>query len=233
MIIIILFYYQITTAIYVRENNKISPNWFSTGGGHVSSPSDSSKLQELQKEIRSLQEAAEQREKQLAELSASLEDARTKQTSLQQERDEAQEENADLLQNYSRLQASVTELQTRVQEQEGKALQKNQYEHEIQNLRNNLEGGVKVVCYTDFGLQDKLPSSRIASFSQLFRWNNFSSFFLAAEKEIERLKNISEASMNRSNAFRYNYICIFSAAYCSFIFTLRMSQRKRLRTSWS
>ncbi|XP_015246159.1 PREDICTED: thyroid receptor-interacting protein 11 [Cyprinodon variegatus] len=124
-----------------------------SGGGHVSSLSDSSKLQELQKEIRSLQEAAEQREKQLAELSASLEDARTKQTSLQQERDEAQEENADLLQNYSRLQASVTELQTRVQEQEGKALQKNQYEHEIQNLRNNLE---------------------------------------AAEKEIERLKNISE-----------------------------------------
>ncbi|MEQ2221353.1 hypothetical protein ILYODFUR_014952, partial [Ilyodon furcidens] len=109
-----------------------------SGGSHVSSPSDASKPLELQKNIQSLQEAAEQREKQLAELSASLEDARKKQASLQLERNEAQEENAGLLQNYSRLQASVAELQTRVQEQEGKALQKTQFEHEIQTLRNNL-----------------------------------------------------------------------------------------------
>ncbi|XP_047202138.1 thyroid receptor-interacting protein 11 [Girardinichthys multiradiatus] len=114
-----------------------------SGGSHVSSPSDASKPLELQKNIQSLQEAAEQREKQLAELSASLEDARKKQASLQLERNEAQEENAGLLQNYSRLQASVAELQTRVQEQEGKALQKTQFEHEIQTLRNNLAAAEK------------------------------------------------------------------------------------------
>uniref|UniRef100_A0A3B5L5A5 Thyroid hormone receptor interactor 11 n=1 Tax=Xiphophorus couchianus TaxID=32473 RepID=A0A3B5L5A5_9TELE len=118
------------------------------------SPSDSSKLPELQGNVQTLQEAAERREKQLAELSASLEDARRNQASLQLERDDALEENAGLLQNYSRLQASVAELQTRVQEQEGKALQKTQFEHEIQTLRNNLA---------------------------------------AAEKEIERLKDFSEA----------------------------------------
>ncbi|KAM4724482.1 thyroid receptor-interacting protein 11 isoform 2-T2 [Anableps anableps] len=109
-----------------------------SGGSHVSSPADSSKLPELQKNIQSLQEAVERREKQLAELSASLEDAQRKQASLQLERDDALEENVGLLQNYSRLQASVAELQTRVQEQEGKALQKTQFEHEIQTLRNNL-----------------------------------------------------------------------------------------------
>lgn len=90
--------------------------------------------------MKSLQEAAEQREKQLSELSASLEEAQRKQASLQLERDDAQEENAGLLQNYTRLQASVTELQTRVQEQEGKALQKAQLDQEIQALRNNLAG---------------------------------------------------------------------------------------------
>ncbi|XP_023208840.1 thyroid receptor-interacting protein 11 [Xiphophorus maculatus] len=125
-----------------------------SGDGQVSSPSDSSKLPELQGNVQTLQEAAERREKQLAELSASLEDARRNQASLQLERDDALEENAGLLQNYSRLQASVAELQTRVQEQEGKALQKTQFEHEIQTLRNNLA---------------------------------------AAEKEIERLKDFSEA----------------------------------------
>ncbi|XP_044023354.1 thyroid receptor-interacting protein 11 [Siniperca chuatsi] len=124
------------------------------GGGQAISPSDASKLSELQKTISSLQEAADQREKQLVELSARLEEAQKEQASLQLEKDDAQEENAGLLQNYTRLQASVTELQTRVQEQEGKALQKAQLDHEIQVLRKNLAG---------------------------------------AEKEIERLKSLSEA----------------------------------------
>uniref|UniRef100_A0AAX7VN24 GRIP domain-containing protein n=1 Tax=Astatotilapia calliptera TaxID=8154 RepID=A0AAX7VN24_ASTCA len=115
--------------------------------------SDTSKLHELHQTIQSLQEAAEQHEKQLAELSANLEEAQKIQASLQLEKDDAQQENTGLLQNYTRLQASVAELQTRVQEQEGKALQKAQLDHEIQMLRNSLE---------------------------------------AAEKEIERLKNLEE-----------------------------------------
>jgi len=113
---------------------------FSPGGGPATSPSDASKLPELQKTISSLQEAADQREDQLAELAASLEEAQTKQVALQAEKDEVQEENTGLLQNYTRLQDSVTELQTRVQEQEGKSLQKAQLDHEIQVLKTNLAG---------------------------------------------------------------------------------------------
>lgn len=107
-------------------------------GGSQAGPSPDAS--ELQKNVRALREEAEQREKLLSEVSAALEEARRKQASLQLEKDEVQEENAGLLQNYSRLQTSVAELQTRVQEQEGKALQKAQLEHEIQTLRNNLEG---------------------------------------------------------------------------------------------
>uniref|UniRef100_A0A8C5H2Z9 GRIP domain-containing protein n=1 Tax=Gouania willdenowi TaxID=441366 RepID=A0A8C5H2Z9_GOUWI len=110
------------------------------GGGEVRSPSESAKLHELQETIQTLKEAAEQREQQLSELSTSLEEAKRKQVSLQLEKEETQEENAGLLQNYTRLQASVTELQTRVQEQEGKALQRAQLENEIQTLRNSLRG---------------------------------------------------------------------------------------------
>ncbi|XP_033498539.1 thyroid receptor-interacting protein 11 [Epinephelus lanceolatus] len=116
-----------------------------SGGGPATPSLDASKLAELQKTISSLQDAADQREKRLAELSASLEEAQRKQASLQLEKDEAQEENTGLLQNYTRLQASVAELQTRVQEQEGKSLQKAQLDHEIQVLRKNLEAAEKEI----------------------------------------------------------------------------------------
>ncbi|CAJ1074777.1 thyroid receptor-interacting protein 11 [Xyrichtys novacula] len=96
-----------------------------SGGGQASSSSD------LQRTIGSL-------EKQ-------LEEARQKESSLQLEKEEVQAENAGLLQNYTRLQASVTELQTRVQEQEGKALQKAQLEQEIQLLRRNLSDAEKEI----------------------------------------------------------------------------------------
>lgn len=124
-----------------QHSNGLSPSKsFSPGGSQASSPLDSPKVLDLQKAMRSLEEAAEQREKQLAELTASLEEAQEQQASLQLEKDDAQAENAELLQNYTRLQASVAELQTRVQEQEGKALQKAQLDHEIQGLRKALAG---------------------------------------------------------------------------------------------
>uniref|UniRef100_A0A671XCC3 Thyroid hormone receptor interactor 11 n=1 Tax=Sparus aurata TaxID=8175 RepID=A0A671XCC3_SPAAU len=135
-----------------------------SGGSQPTSPSDS-KVPELQKTISSLQEAADQREKQLAELSASLEEAQRNEASLQLERDDALEENAGLLQNYTRLQASVTELQTRVQEQEGKALQKVQLEHEIQALRKNLAGILSVILdfcgffFSQLNLQERLKKA--------------------------------------------------------------------------
>lgn len=158
-------------------------------GDKASSPSDTSILPELQKSIQSLQEAAEQREKQLAELTASLQEAQRKQASLQLEKDDAQEENAVLLQNYTRLQTSVAELQTRVQEQEGKALQKAQLDQKIHMLKHNLTGRVWfILCHT------------MADFSFLHIYSN--SFFVAAEKEIERLKSLAEVSMS-INTWRY------------------------------
>lgn len=74
----------------------------------------------------------------MAKLSARLEDAENKQVSLQLEKDEVQKENTELLENYNRLQASVIELQTRVQEQEEKALQKDQLDKESRPLRKSL-----------------------------------------------------------------------------------------------
>lgn len=110
--------------------------YFNPAGGQVTSPSDV--LHELQKTILSPQGVAHHREKPLAKLSAMLEDAENKQVSQQLDKDEVQKMNTDLLENYKGLQASVIELQTRVQEQEEKALQKDQLDKEIRLLRKSL-----------------------------------------------------------------------------------------------
>ncbi|KAK5886851.1 hypothetical protein CesoFtcFv8_017845 [Champsocephalus esox] len=115
------------------------------GVSPASSPSDASKMADLQQAVVALQEAADQREEQLQETSAGLEEAQRKQASLLQEKDEAQEENTELLQNYTRLQTSVTELQTRVLEQEGKSLQKAQLEQDTQALRDKLTAAEKEI----------------------------------------------------------------------------------------
>lgn len=74
------------------------------------------------------------------EFSARFEEAKQKELFLLLEKDEVQEENGVLLENYTRLQASVAELQARVQEQEEKSLQKAEIDREIQELRKSLAG---------------------------------------------------------------------------------------------
>lgn len=133
----------------------------------------------------SLQNTAVEREKQLAELSASLEEAKQKELSLLLEKNEVQEENSVLLENYTRLQASVTELQTRVQEQEVKSLQKDQLDHEIQELRKSLAGIITVWTEIEF------------MFYHMFSNMNKISF-LASEKEKVILSTLSSVSVSSS-----------------------------------
>ncbi|XP_023691785.1 thyroid receptor-interacting protein 11 isoform X1 [Paramormyrops kingsleyae] len=113
--------------------------------GAPGSSQESSKVAELQTKIAILQDGAAHQGKKLQELSDSLVEARGMQTLLQREKDEAQAENGQLMQNYARLQSSVEELQTRVQEQEGKTLHKAQLENEIQMLKKALAGAEKEI----------------------------------------------------------------------------------------
>lgn len=101
---------------------------------------DSSKLEQLQAALLFLREEAELQNAKCSELAASLEEARHQGAELQREKEEAKAENSELLQNYARLQSSVCELQTRVQEQESKAMVKAQHDSEIHALRKALTG---------------------------------------------------------------------------------------------
>ncbi|XP_030627630.1 thyroid receptor-interacting protein 11 [Chanos chanos] len=119
-------------AEYEERIEELEEQIQSDGGEAVTTPQNSSKFLELQNTIKSLQDQ--------------LEEAAQQRATLEREKEEARAENAELLQNYSRLQSSVNELQTRVQEQEGKAMLRAQQESEIQALRKALAGAEKEIA---------------------------------------------------------------------------------------
>ncbi|KAK2896885.1 hypothetical protein Q8A67_011373 [Cirrhinus molitorella] len=133
-------------AEYEERIEELEEQLQSEGGNAIQKSTtvqDSGKLQELQSTIQSLQEEAEHQRKQHQDLLASLEEAEHQKAKLEREKEEATAENTELLQNYSRLQKSVNELQARVQEQEGKSMLKAQHDNEIQNLKKALAGAEK------------------------------------------------------------------------------------------
>ncbi|KAF4105936.1 thyroid receptor-interacting protein 11 [Onychostoma macrolepis] len=133
-------------AEYEERIEELEEQLQSEGGNVVQKSTtvqDSAKLQELQSTIQSLQEEAELQRKQHSDLLVSLEEAEHQKAKLEREKEEATAENTELLQNYSRLQKSVNELQARVQEQEGKSMLKAQHDNEIQTLKKALAGAEK------------------------------------------------------------------------------------------
>ncbi|XP_062851781.1 thyroid receptor-interacting protein 11 [Trichomycterus rosablanca] len=109
------------------------------------SPQDSSKHEELQATIRSFRKELELQSAKTLELTANLDEACHQREELEREKEAFKVENGELLHNYSRLQSSVNELQTRVQEQESKALLKAQQDNELQALRKALSDAEKEV----------------------------------------------------------------------------------------
>lgn len=138
--------HRVELAEYEERIEELEEQLQSEGGNVVQKSTtvqDSTKLQELQSTIQSLQEEAALQSKQYRDLMARLEEAEHYKVKLEQEKEEAIAENTELLQNYSRLQKSVNELQERVQEQEGKSMLKAQQDNEIQTLKKALAGAEK------------------------------------------------------------------------------------------
>ncbi|XP_041927895.1 thyroid receptor-interacting protein 11 [Alosa sapidissima] len=102
----------------------------------------------------------ERQDERVRELTASLEEASRQHAALEQEKEEARAENAELMSNYSRLQSSVSELQARVQEQEGKAMLKSHQDAEIQVLKKALNGAEKEITRLK-GLIESEPKDEV------------------------------------------------------------------------
>uniref|UniRef100_A0A9J7XKS0 Thyroid hormone receptor interactor 11 n=1 Tax=Cyprinus carpio carpio TaxID=630221 RepID=A0A9J7XKS0_CYPCA len=159
-------------------------------GGNVAQKSstvqDSAKLQELHSTIQSLQEEAELHRKQHRDLLASLEEAEHQKTKLEREKEEATAENTELLQNYSRLQKSVNELQARVQEQEGKSVLKAQHDDEIQTLKKALAGAEKEMARLRT-LSESSPTEEVEH-ADILELNTIIDTLREEKEEVEREK---------------------------------------------
>uniref|UniRef100_A0A8C2IQI2 Thyroid hormone receptor interactor 11 n=1 Tax=Cyprinus carpio TaxID=7962 RepID=A0A8C2IQI2_CYPCA len=141
---------------------------------------DSSKHQELQSTIQSLQEEAELQRKQHRDLLASFEEAEHQKAKLKREKEEATAENKELLQNYSRLQKSVNELQARVQEQEGKSMLKAQHDNEIQTLKKALADAEKEMA--------RLKTLKEVEHADILELNTIIDTLRKEKEEVEREK---------------------------------------------
>ncbi|XP_016364090.1 thyroid receptor-interacting protein 11-like [Sinocyclocheilus rhinocerous] len=147
---------------------------------------DSAKFQELQSTIQSLQEEAELQCKQHSDLLASLEEAEHQKAKLESEKEEATAENTELLQNYSRLQKSVNELQARVQEQEGKSMLKAQHDNEIQILKKALAGAEKEMARLRT-LSESSPTEEVEH-ADILELNTIIDTLRKEKEEVEREK---------------------------------------------
>ncbi|XP_063039557.1 thyroid receptor-interacting protein 11 [Engraulis encrasicolus] len=123
----------------------------------------------------------------LRELTASLEEAGRQRAALEQEREEARAENAELMQNYSRLQSCVAELQARVQEQEGKAMFKAQQDAEIQTLKKTLSGAEKEISRLK-GLLESEPKAEVEH-ADILELNTIIGTLKAEKEELEKEKH--------------------------------------------
>ncbi|XP_056445852.1 thyroid receptor-interacting protein 11 isoform X2 [Gadus chalcogrammus] len=145
-----------------------------------------------------VQSTSLQRDSQLEELRASLQEAQSSRGLLQRQREEAQEENAELLQNYSRLQASVAELQARVQEQEDRAVHRAQMESEIQGLRKALAGAEQELERLQ-GLPEAAPREEVEH-ADILELNTVIGSLREEKERLEQDKRSLQASLEASEA---------------------------------
>ncbi|KAI5611722.1 thyroid receptor-interacting protein 11 isoform X1 [Silurus asotus] len=165
-------------------------------GEATAPPADSSKLEELQATIRSLREDAELQNAKCSELAENLKEALRQGAELQQEKDEAKAENSELLQNYTRLQNSVSELQSRVQEQESKAMAKAQHDGEIHALRKALADAEKEVSRLR-SLTELNPSAEVEH-ADILELNTVINALRAEKEEIEKEKSTLEEKLQQA-----------------------------------
>ncbi|XP_067277240.1 thyroid receptor-interacting protein 11 [Pseudorasbora parva] len=181
--------HRVELAEYEERIEELEEQLQSEGGNVVQKSitvQDSGKLQELQSTIQSLQEEAELQSKQYRDLIARLEEAEHYKSKLEQEKGEAIAENTELLQNYSRLQKSVNELQDRVQEQEGKSMLKAQQDNEIQTLKKSLAVAEKEMARLR-SLSETGPTEEVEH-ADILELNTIIDTLRKEKEEIEREK---------------------------------------------
>ncbi|KAK6479130.1 thyroid receptor-interacting protein 11-like [Huso huso] len=112
---------------------------------HFKASEQQQTIRAMEIELTSRKQSAEKLEHKIKEMTESLIVAEQERVALLQEKENAQAETDTLMQTYKRLQNTVDELQTRVDDQTEKSMQKSHLENEINGLKKALVAAEKEI----------------------------------------------------------------------------------------
>ncbi|MGH0169066.1 UNVERIFIED_CONTAM: hypothetical protein FKN15_078441 [Acipenser sinensis] len=112
---------------------------------HFKASEQQQTIRAMEIELNSRKQSAEELEHKIKEMTESLIVAEQERVALLQEKENAQAETDTLMQTYKRLQNTVDELQTRVDDQTEKSMQKSHLENEINGLKKALVAAEKEI----------------------------------------------------------------------------------------
>lgn len=170
---------------------------FQPGGSSAGTP-EHFKASEQQQTIRAMEieltsrkQSAEELEHKIKEMTESLIVAEQERVVLLQEKENAQAETDTLMQTYKRLQNTVDELQTRVDDQTEKSMQKSHLENEINGLKKALVAAEKEITR----LKNLNQSKAEVEHADILELNTIITTLKEEKEQIEKEKTILQEQL--------------------------------------
>ncbi|XP_058843513.1 thyroid receptor-interacting protein 11-like [Acipenser ruthenus] len=153
---------------------------------HFKASEQQQTIRAMEIELTSRKQSAEELEHKIKEMTESLIVAEQERVALLQEKEDAQSETDTLMQTYKRLQNTVDELQTRVDDQTEKSMQKSHLENEINGLKKALVAAEKEITR----LKNLNQSKAEVEHADILELNTIITTLKEEKEQIEKEKTI-------------------------------------------
>ncbi|KAK6481259.1 thyroid receptor-interacting protein 11-like [Huso huso] len=158
---------------------------------HFKASEQQQTIRAMEIELTSRKQSAEELEHKIKEMTESLIVAEQERVALLQEKENAQAETDTLMQTYKRLQNTVDELQTRVDDQTEKSVQKSHLENEINGLKKALVAAEKEITR----LKNLNQSKAEVEHADILELNTIITTLKEEKEQIEKEKTILQEQL--------------------------------------
>lgn len=158
---------------------------------HFKASEQQQTIRAMEIELTSRKQSAEELEHKIKEMTESLIVAEQERVALLQEKENAQAETDTLMQTYKRLQNTVDELQTRVDDQTEKSMQKSHLENEINGLKKALVAAEKEITR----LKNLNQSKAEVEHADILELNTIITTLKEEKEQIEKEKTILQEQL--------------------------------------
>ncbi|XP_058847485.1 thyroid receptor-interacting protein 11-like [Acipenser ruthenus] len=158
---------------------------------HFKASEQQQTIRAMEIELTSRKQSAEKLEHKIKEMTESLIIAEQERVALLQEKENAQAETDTLMQTYKRLQNTVDELQTRVDDQTEKSMQKSHPENEINGLKKALVAAEKEITR----LKNLNQSKAEVEHADILELNTIITTLKEEKEQIEKEKTILQEQL--------------------------------------